>query len=278
MSGVTPVSPPVWGSAAHGKRPAYAELDVTTNFSFLHGASHPAELVTTAAALGLSAIAITDRNSLAGVVRAWEAAKDVGIRVVVGCRLDLMDCASVLVYPVDRAAYGRLCSLLTVGRRRARKGECTLYRADLEAHAEGMIAAVIPPDSELTPSFINEVNVLSDIFENRCHLVARCRLDGRDARRLNALDTAAREAGVPLLATNGVRMHTPARAATAGCADLHPRSCHGGNRRLALGRQRRSSPEGARGHGGAVRGLPRRHCPIGGDCRGLHLRPVGAAL
>ncbi|EKV28430.1 DNA polymerase III alpha subunit [Caenispirillum salinarum AK4] len=211
MSAPAPASLPVWGPASQGERPAYAELDVTTNFSFLHGASHPGELVTAAAALGLRAIAITDRNSLAGVVRAWEAAKDAGIRVLVGCRLDLMDCASVLVYPVDRAAYGRLCSLLTTGRRRAPKGQCELYRADLEAHAEGMIAAVIPPEGGPTPTFLTDLKALADIFDGRCHLAARCRLDGRDARRLAALDAAARAAGVPLLATNAARMHTRSR-------------------------------------------------------------------
>ncbi|WP_404385753.1 error-prone DNA polymerase [Caenispirillum salinarum] len=211
MSGTTPAPLPVWGSAAQGERVPYAELDVTTNFSFLHGASHPGELVTAAAALGLSAIAITDRNSLAGVVRAWEAAKNTGIRALVGCRLDLMDCASVLVYPVDRAAYGRLCSLLTTGRRRAPKGECELYRADLETHAEGMIAAVIPPEGGPTAAFMNDLRTLADIFDSRCHLAARCRLDGRDARRLAALDAAAQAAGVPLLATNAARMHTRSR-------------------------------------------------------------------
>ena len=99
--------------------PGYAELQVTSNFSFLRGASHPDELVVTAAALGHGAIAITDRNSLAGIVRAHQAAKTVGIRLVVGVRLDLADGTSLLAYPQDRAAYGRLTRLLTLGKRRA---------------------------------------------------------------------------------------------------------------------------------------------------------------
>src|SRR2546429_303693 len=86
--------------------PAYAELQVTSNFSFLRGAAHPDELVVTAAALGHAAIAITDRNSFAGIVRAHHAAKTIGIRLVVGCRLDLRDGTSLLAFPVDRAAYG----------------------------------------------------------------------------------------------------------------------------------------------------------------------------
>ncbi|MBB4284670.1 error-prone DNA polymerase [Roseospira goensis] len=197
--------------------PAYAELDVTTNFTFLEGASHADELVVTAAALGLHALAVTDRNSLAGVVRAWSAARDAGLRLIVGCRLDLEDAPSVLVYPTDRAAYGRLCTLLTLGRRRAPKGACRLVRDDLAAHAAGLIAVVLPPEE--TPgaaaldTFERDLAALRALFPDpdACHLAARCRLDGRDARRLAVLAAVAGRAGVPLVATNGVRMHTPAR-------------------------------------------------------------------
>src|SRR5207248_4186403 len=105
--------------AGHDPVPGYAELQVTSNFSFLRGASHPDELVATAAALGHPAVAITDRNSLAGIVRAHHAAKTVGIRLVIGVRLDLADDTSLLAYPEDRAAYGRLTRLLTLGKRRA---------------------------------------------------------------------------------------------------------------------------------------------------------------
>ena len=95
----------------------YAELQVTTNFSFLEGASHPHELVVRAAELGLSAIAITDRNSLAGIVRAHLAARELDVKLIVGCRLTFMDGSpDLLCYPKDRAAYGRLCRLLTVGK------------------------------------------------------------------------------------------------------------------------------------------------------------------
>jgi error-prone DNA polymerase len=127
--------------------PRYAELDVTTNFSFLRGGSHAEELVATAKALGLSAIAVTDRNTLAGVVRAHLAAREVGgIKFIVGCRLDLDDAPSLLVYPTDRAAYGRLCRLLTLGQRRAEKGKCTLHLDDVAAHADGLIFIVLPTD------------------------------------------------------------------------------------------------------------------------------------
>src|SRR5258708_38226573 len=108
------------------RAPRYAELQVPTNFSFLRGAARPDELVVTAAALGHQAIAITDRNSLAGIVRAHHAAKEVGIRLVVGCRLDLRAGTSLLTFPEDPTAYGRLTRLLTLGKRRAPKVECHL--------------------------------------------------------------------------------------------------------------------------------------------------------
>src|SRR5438445_11891553 len=95
---------------------AYAELDVKTNFSFLRGASHPDELVYRAAELGYRAIAVTDYNSLAGVVRAHEAAKKVGIKLLIGARLALADAPDLLVWAPDRVAYAKLCRLLTLGK------------------------------------------------------------------------------------------------------------------------------------------------------------------
>src|SRR5262245_29518065 len=124
--------------------PCYAELEVTTNFTLLAGGSHPEELVATAKALGLAAIAVTDRNTLAGAVRAHIAAKEAGIKFIVGARLDLQDAPSLLAYPTDRAAYGRLCRLLTLGQRRAEKGQCTLFLDDVAAHAEGLIFIIVP--------------------------------------------------------------------------------------------------------------------------------------
>src|SRR5215216_5518641 len=98
---------------------SYAELQVTTHFSFLRGASSPRELFEQAKRLGLPALGITDRHSLAGIVRAHEAAKETGIRLVTGCRIDLQDGPSLLVYPTDRPAYSRLCRLLSRGKHRA---------------------------------------------------------------------------------------------------------------------------------------------------------------
>src|SRR3954470_8411881 len=102
----------------------YADLQVTTHYSFLRGASSPEELFSAAALLGIKALGIVDRNSLAGMVRAHEAAKATGLRLIVGCRLDLQCGTSLLVYPTDRLAYARLCRLLSLGKHRAGKGKC----------------------------------------------------------------------------------------------------------------------------------------------------------
>src|SRR6201996_4859576 len=121
----------------------YADLQVTTHFSFLRGASSPEEMFASAALLGIKVLGIVDRNSLAGIVRAYEAAKATGVRLVVGCRLDLNDGVSVLVYPTDRPAYSRLCRLLSLGKKRAGKGQCDLAWADLVAYGEGLIAVFV---------------------------------------------------------------------------------------------------------------------------------------
>src|SRR5260370_4624792 len=124
----------------------YAELQLDSAFSFLRGASLAEELVGTAAELGLSAIGIADRNTVAGVVRMHEAAKRFKLRLLPGARLELRDGTPDLVcYPTDRAAWGRLCQLLTLGKRRARKVECLLDLADVEAHGAGQIVLAIPP-------------------------------------------------------------------------------------------------------------------------------------
>ena len=124
---------------------AYAELAVTTNFSFLRGASHPQEMVAAADELGLAAIGIADRNSFAGVVRAYGEAKKRKIKLVVGVRLVTIDGFEVLAYPTDRPAYGRLCRLLTAGNLKAKKGECHLTFEDILAASAGQMLIALPP-------------------------------------------------------------------------------------------------------------------------------------
>src|SRR5687768_8838228 len=134
----------------------YAELDVTTNFSFLRGASHPDEMVYAAALLGHRATAVTDVNTLAGVVRAYAAAREVeGFRLIVGARLAFADgTPDLLAWAPNRDAYGRLCRILTTGRRRAPKGECHLALDDFLEHHADLLAALAPaePDAGLAPT------------------------------------------------------------------------------------------------------------------------------
>ena len=125
---------------------AYAELAVTTNFSFLRGASKAEELVLRAKELGLVGLGIADRNSVAGVVRAHAMAKVIGFKIAVGARLVFSDGSpDILAYPEDRAAWGRLTRLLTVGKDRAEKGDCILGLPDLLEEAEGLNLIVMPP-------------------------------------------------------------------------------------------------------------------------------------
>src|SRR3954469_11218958 len=121
----------------------YAELHCKTNFSFLEGASHPDELVRQAAELEYRALAVTDRNSLAGVVRAHIAAKEAKLPLVIGAEIAPTDAPPVVLWATNRASYARLCRLITRGRRRAPKGECVLTQADVAKFAEGLIAGVL---------------------------------------------------------------------------------------------------------------------------------------
>ena len=126
--------------------PAFAEFAVTTNFSFLRAASHPEELVEQAKDLGLAAIGIADRNSVAGVVRAHVMAKEKALRLAVGARLVFADgTPDILAYPSDRAAWGRLTQLLSHGKRKAEKGDCILHLPDLIERIEGLNLIVMPP-------------------------------------------------------------------------------------------------------------------------------------
>jgi error-prone DNA polymerase len=188
----------------------YAELQVTSNFSFLRGASHPAELVLRAQELGQSAVAITDRNTLAGIVRAHSAARELGFRLIVGCRLDLTDAPSLLCFPTDRAAYGRLSRLLTLGKRRAEKGDCRLAYADVAEHGAGQILVALPPDQP-DAGFADILARLAGDFRGALYLAAHHLYRGDDAKRLRRLAMLAERARVPLIATNDVLYHTPRR-------------------------------------------------------------------
>jgi len=201
---------------------AFAELLATSNFSFLRAGSHPDELVMTALMQGMTGIGICDRNSLAGIVRGYTALRDLredsefseqakAFRYVVGARLVFADgTPDIVTYPTDRAAYGRLCKLLTTGNRRARKGECILNFADLAAFAEGQLFILQVDETRLQASE-EALAALRNLARGRVWLAANCTYDGNDRMRLNRLADMARRHRVPLIATNDVLYHEPGR-------------------------------------------------------------------
>jgi len=193
----------------------YAELQVTSNYSFLRGASHPQELVLQAAVLGHRAIAIADRNSLAGVVRAHGAAKDHNIQLIVGVRLLLQDGFDLLCLPTDRNAYGRLSRLLTLGKRRAKKGDCILFTADILedpifAGGRGQVLIAVPPET-LDAAFEKQLLKLYNKFSKNFYLVVNYYYLSDDKVRINALSELAERHFMPLVATNDVHAHVPER-------------------------------------------------------------------
>jgi error-prone DNA polymerase len=187
----------------------YAELQVTSHFSFLRGASSCDELFAQAALQRVEAVAVVDRNSLAGVVRAFEAAKATGVRLIVGCRLDLVDGMSALVYPTDRAAYGRLCRLLSLGKKRGGKAKCALEWADLVAFSEGLIGILVPDEADETCGL--RLRRLRDAFGDRAYLALTLRRRPNDQLRIHELSTMATRMRVPSVVTNDVLYHAPDR-------------------------------------------------------------------
>ena len=251
-----PVGPQDVGQARQrhnaGNAPAYAELCVTSNFTFLTGASHPEELVTRAAELGLEAIAITDRNSLAGVVRGFSALKELARlaaetapshgapirgqarsdpssrlamapqtpaptiatlpRLIVGARLVLTDSAIEWVaLPTDLAAYSRLSRLLSLGKRRAPKGQCHLTRGDLLEWGKGMILIALPPDPLGALDAQPDIRPFARAFPGNCFIGAAPHYDGQDQHRLDRLAQLCQVTGLPMVAVGDVLMHRAAR-------------------------------------------------------------------
>src|SRR5258706_10359475 len=201
--------------------PTYAELAVTTNFSFLRGASSPEEFVVAATLCGLHAIGIADRNSLAGVVRAYDALDHPDLaalkkpRLFVGARLVFKDqTPDILVYPTDRESYGRLCRLISIGKLRAEKGDCTLYFDDLVQWQEGMLLALVPPP-RVGEAVKNTLARLAESAPGRFYRATAMLHHGDDRRRLRKLRDIARDLSVPLLAINDVLYPTPERRTLA---------------------------------------------------------------
>jgi error-prone DNA polymerase len=198
--------------------PDYAEIGITTNFSFLRGGSHPQEYVHQASELRLPVIGLADHNTLAGVVRAYKELGNPDVthkpKLLIGSRLVFMDgTPDILVYPRDRAAYGRLCRLLTRGKRGddTEKGECHLALDDLLEFAEGQLVAVMLPHRFETAKALDVLDRLQRSHADGVWLGASLLYRGDDKRRLARLHGLAAKAGVPLLATNEVLYHHPAR-------------------------------------------------------------------
>jgi len=157
----------------------------------------------------LPALGIADRNSLAGIVRAHQQAVETGVRLVVGCRLDLRDGTVLLVYPIGRAAYAQLCRLLTLGKGRAGKGKCDLCWQDVATHGQGLLAILVPDaaDAGLAAS----LRRLRQGFGDRAYLVFTVRHRPGDVVRLRELADLAQAARVSTVATGGVLYHVPQR-------------------------------------------------------------------
>jgi error-prone DNA polymerase len=195
---------------------SYTELQITSNFSFLRGGSHPHELVEQAAALGYTEVAITDYNTLAGVVRAHVAAKKANIRLIIGCRLELLDGPPLLAYPTDKDAYARLSGLLSTGNMRAEKGRCHLYKADVYQYAQGIRFIALPPLS-LNEDFDFEDNYKVALKEYRNHLGSALYLgisrsyQANDNKRMHRLAQLSGALGIKLVAINDVHYHIPER-------------------------------------------------------------------
>ena len=200
----------------------YAELQTATNFSFLRGASHPWELVSAAGMLGMAAIGICDRNSLAGVVRAWSQMRSMAetpfaVKALTGCRLDFADgTPSLLCYPSDREAYGRLTRLLTLGQLRAEKGGCELHWGNFAGHAQGQLVLIVPP-ARLDEAFERQVVQIGGELRGDVWLAASRDYGPRDLQRISRLAALAERAGAPMVAPNDVLYHAAERRLCRTC-------------------------------------------------------------
>ena len=214
-------------------------------FSFLQGASDPVDLVNAARTLGYDAVAIADVNSMAGVVRIHTEAKALKLRPVIGTRIETVEGLAFLAYPVDRAAYGRLCRLISAGRMATPEGEwqdkgvCQISLEMLAGHSAGVQLILLPPD-DLDAAFTvpaasnvvafpdpaqaasgRKVALAGDLAGFLPHLVAQlptlrylaasCLYRGDDVARIERLDALAKANGLSLLATNDVHYHAPER-------------------------------------------------------------------
>jgi len=195
---------------------AYSELQITSNFSFLRGASHAHELVEQAEIFGYKKIAVTDRNTLAGIVRAHAACREKNVMLIPACRLDLLDGPSLLAYPTDKEAYGRLSALLTLGNMRAEKGSCHITREDVYAHSKGIIFTVVTPGVldrrfQYDPAFVLAVAEYREALGSQLYLAATRSYMGNDDKLIFRTAQLSEKYGIPVVATGDVHYHNPSR-------------------------------------------------------------------
>ena len=194
--------------------PAYAELHCITHFTFLRGASHPQELVERAAALGYTALAITDECSVGGVVRAHMAAKGKPLKLIIGAEFHLECGLRFVALAIDRRGYGRLCRLITRGRRAAKKGSYCLTRADVEENGLEQCFILWVPAAGRPPATCiqaSEAHWLAERFGKRVRIAVELLRDGADSERLAVIEAIGRDLNLPLLASGDVHMHVRKR-------------------------------------------------------------------
>ena len=205
-----PPPPSVTRKSHEQKQAGFAELNCLTNYSFLRGASHPDELVQRAADLHYNGLAITDRNSLAGIVRAHVAAKPLGMKLLIGTELILDDASSVVLLAMNRKGYGRLARLLTLGKRRAPKGECHLTFVDVTQHADDLLACVLL-DEDQSDNVADNLHRWRDAFGDRCSVLGKLHQGPHDAISLERYQRISKNTRLPLVASNGVLYHDSSR-------------------------------------------------------------------
>ena len=238
----------------------FAELQAFTNFTFLEGGSHPEELVGQARHLGLAALAVTDRNTMAGLVRAHASAKANGVKFIPGVRLDLVDgetpphaaFASLLAWPGDRAAYGRLTRLVSRGQRRTEKGKCILTLDDVAEFQAGSLFAIVPPRGMPKPPFLAAMRAIRGKIEQPTYLVAALLRQAGERARLAALAETARTHRTPLIATNDVLYHHPDRRMLQDVLTCIREKCTIAEAGFRLAVNSRAAPEARRGDAAAV--------------------------
>ena len=193
----------------------YTELSVISNFSFLEGGSHPEELVETAISLGYQTISLADKHTLSGVVRFHTAAKNLGIKGIIGSRIETEDGVDLICFPTNISAYSRLTRLLSIGKRRTKKSRCKLWFKDIIEHALDQILIVLPPrfynnprlfekNWEVEAKFSRNLSEWGRLFPGSLYLGASVIYKGEDESRLSALFKLSKKTNVPMVALNDV--------------------------------------------------------------------------